>query len=111
MTQLFALNSIFGILATATGSACLFFNATELGLLLYRGTWCFHAMAYSLVLSLWLCVCGNGPSQLNIFSQFGQTMLMRAAEKGLANCARLLLDAGADKNATNKVRVGRVTDL
>ena len=31
--------------------------------------------------------------------QDGQTALMWAAEKGHADCARLLLDAGADKKA------------
>jgi hypothetical protein len=30
---------------------------------------------------------------------------MRAAEKGHADCVRLLLDAGADKNARNNVRL------
>ncbi len=33
------------------------------------------------------------------------TALMLAAERGRADCARLLLDAGADKEATHKVRV------
>ncbi len=36
-------------------------------------------------------------------AQFGWTALIRAAEKGHADCARLLLDAGADKSATEKV--------
>ena len=30
---------------------------------------------------------------------------MLAAARGHADCARLLIDAGADKEATNKVRV------
>ena len=38
-------------------------------------------------------------------AQFGCTALIYAAQNGHANCARLLLDAGADKNAkTNDVR-------
>ena len=35
----------------------------------------------------------------NIRAQFGQTALMFAAREGHADCVRLLLDAGADKNA------------
>ncbi len=34
-------------------------------------------------------------------------MLIWAAEKGRADCVRLLLDAGADKNAQTKVRASR----
>ena len=37
-------------------------------------------------------------------AQFGYTVLMLSAEKGHADCARLLLDAGADKEAKNHVR-------
>ncbi len=37
-------------------------------------------------------------------AQYGRTVLMYAAGEGREDCARLLLDAGADKNATNKVR-------
>ncbi len=40
-------------------------------------------------------------------SQTGWTALMRAAARGHADCARLLIDAGADKDARNNVRVGR----
>ncbi len=36
-------------------------------------------------------------------AQDGYTALMMAAEWGHADCARLLLDAGADKKATNEV--------
>ncbi len=42
-------------------------------------------------------------------SQSEYTALMFAAARGHADCARLLLDAGADKNAKNEVRrVGSV---
>ena len=37
-------------------------------------------------------------------AQYEETPLRRAAEKGHANCVLLLLDAGADKEAKNKVR-------
>ena len=37
-------------------------------------------------------------------AQIGCTALMWAAENGRTDCARLLLDAGADKNAADKVR-------
>jgi hypothetical protein len=37
-------------------------------------------------------------------AQSGWTALIWAAEKGHADCARLLLDAGADKNAKTNVR-------
>ncbi len=36
-------------------------------------------------------------------AQGGYTALIYAAREGHVDCARLLLDAGADKNATNKV--------
>ena len=37
-------------------------------------------------------------------AQYGWTALIYAAVKGRADCARLLLDAGADTNAMSKVR-------
>ncbi len=37
-------------------------------------------------------------------AQGGNTALIWAGYKGHADCARLLLDAGADKNAKDKVR-------
>jgi ankyrin repeat protein len=37
-------------------------------------------------------------------AQYGETPLMWAAEKGHADCARLLLNAGADKEAKSNVR-------
>ena len=40
------------------------------------------------------CICFA-----EIHAQDGQTALMCAAMEGHADCARLLLDAGADKNA------------
>ncbi len=43
-----------------------------------------------------------GGGKLN--SQSGRTALMRAASRGRADCVRLLIDAGADKDAKNRVR-------
>ena len=40
-------------------------------------------------------------------SQYGDTALICAAYWGRAECVRLLIDAGADKDATNNVRIGR----
>jgi ankyrin repeat protein len=40
-------------------------------------------------------------------SQGGYTALMWAAGNGHADCVRLLIDAGADKEAKDHVRVGR----
>ena len=37
-------------------------------------------------------------------SQDGATALIWAAEMGRADCVRLLIDAGADKDAENNVR-------
>ncbi len=39
-------------------------------------------------------------------SQDGFTALMFAARAGHVDCVRLLIDFGADKDATNEVRVG-----
>ncbi len=45
--------------------------------------------------------CGGGTLALaNVRAQYGYTALTWAAYNGQAECARLLLDAGADKNAT-----------
>ncbi len=46
---------------------------------------------------------GGGESD----SQRGSTALMDAAWSGHANCVRVLIDAGADTDAKNEVRVGR----
>ena len=40
-------------------------------------------------------------------SQDEFTALIQAAGNGRAECARLLIDAGADKEARDRVRVGR----
>ncbi len=40
-------------------------------------------------------------------SQRGSTALICAALNGRADCVRLLIDAGADKDAKDHVRVGR----
>jgi hypothetical protein len=61
---------------------------------------CTHGMLYC---RLWCrCVCGSESD-----SQDGNTALMYAAEDGHADCVRLLIDAGADKNIGNNVRVSR----
>ncbi len=39
-------------------------------------------------------------------SQDGNTALIRAARKGHTDCARMLIDAGADKEAKDEVRCG-----
>ena len=49
-------------------------------------------------LLLVLCVCGG-----NSISQDRATALMRAAVHGHTDCAQLLIDAGADKEAKNNV--------
>ena len=52
-------------------------------------------------------VCaGGGESDL----QRGYTPLIWAAAVDRADCARLLIDAGADKDAKDSVRVGRCFD-
>ncbi len=38
-------------------------------------------------------------------SQYGYTALIRAAKHGRAECVRLLLEAGADKDAMTNVRL------
>ena len=42
-------------------------------------------------------------------TQYGRTALMGAAEYGHTDCARLLLDAGADKEVKEHVRARRST--
>jgi hypothetical protein len=37
-------------------------------------------------------------------SQIGRTVLMYAVQQGRADCARLLIDAGVDKDAKDEVR-------
>ena len=39
------------------------------------------------------------------YAQFGETALSCAAHSGHANCVRLLLDAGANKNTKDNVRI------
>ena len=41
-------------------------------------------------------------------AQHGKTALIEAANYGRADCARLLLDTGADTNATDNVRANAV---
>ncbi len=53
----------------------------------------------------WLCVCG-----VEFDSQRESTALMRAAVSGHVDCVRLLIDAGADKDATSDVRCRSLLD-
>ncbi len=51
---------------------------------------------------------GFGGDDVLVFgAQFASTPLICAAASGHADCARLLLDAGADKEASNLVRTSR----
>jgi hypothetical protein len=54
-----------------------------------------------IVSQFWGVVCGTFGS----YAQDGRTALMRAANNGHADCVRLLLDAGANKNAKDRVCV------
>ncbi len=47
---------------------------------------------------------GGGGTLAHTHAQIGQTALINAASFGHANCAQLLLGAGADQEAKNKVR-------
>ncbi len=49
-----------------------------------------------------IVICGGAFDQPH--AQNGSTALMMAVSDGRVDCAKLLLDAGADKNATDKVR-------
>jgi hypothetical protein len=58
------------------------------------------------------CVVGRRLHICQIFAQSGDTALILAACYGHTDCARLLLDAGADKDAQTNVRFGRfVVDM
>ncbi len=48
--------------------------------------------------------CGGGGTLAHACAQYGYTALIWAAQTGRANCARLLLDAGAAQEAKSKVR-------
>jgi ankyrin repeat protein len=62
-----------------------------------------HSKNYlSFISELALCVC-VGES----ISQSERTALIFAASRGHVDCVRLLIDAGADKDAKDNVRVGR----
>jgi hypothetical protein len=58
--------------------------------------------AFNAACSLFAAVVG-GPFETR--TQDGRTALMCASESGQTDCVRLLLDAGADMNAKDKVRV------
>jgi hypothetical protein len=51
----------------------------------------------------WLVLFGGCESD----AQNGSTVMMIASENGRADCVRLLIDVGADKEAKDDVRVGR----
>jgi hypothetical protein len=51
--------------------------------------------------------CDFGGALFESNSQDGCTALIWASANGHADCARLLIDAGADKEAMTNVRVGR----
>ena len=46
----------------------------------------------------------DGGSSVNARAQYGWTVLMRAAASGKVDCMQVLLEAGADKDATSNVR-------
>ncbi len=54
---------------------------------------------FSCVVFLLCCVCGG-----EFDSQWEETALILAAENGHADCVRLLIDAGADKDTADDVR-------
>ena len=54
-----------------------------------------------------ICLCmfmGHGVELRCGFCNFNSQALIHAAEKGKVDCARLLIDAGADKDYKNNVR-------
>ncbi len=53
---------------------------------------------------LYVCLDCVGGTLGTLTLQDGWTALISAAYKGHADCLRLLLDAGADMNAKNRVR-------
>ena len=61
-----------------------------------------------------MILCGawvlHGVGECNTW-QLGWTALMHAASKGRADCVRLLIDAGADKEAKDNVRVSVVSAI
>ena len=59
----------------------------------------FHSLIFSKALSIFL--------RCESDKQDGFTALIKAAMNGRAECMRLLIDAGANKEARDRVRVGR----
>ena len=64
------------------------------------------SVAVVIVRGGWHDDCGNGAASLltQTCAQYGRTALIFATENGHAECVRLLLNYGADKNAKNNVR-------
>jgi hypothetical protein len=58
---------------------------------------CFVSVPCSMAVALCLCGC-------NFDWQRGNTALIYAAQYGRVDCVRLLIDAGADKDAKDNVR-------
>ena len=59
---------------------------------------CVGCLPLTYLIAFMPCCCVGG------VSQYGYTVLILAADHGHADCVRLLLDAGADKNAKGNVR-------
>jgi hypothetical protein len=65
---------------------------------------CFRPCAYSANTRLRVCEALVECLPLQTRAQNGSTALIWAARYGRVDCARLLLDAGADMNVTDRVR-------
>jgi ankyrin repeat protein len=70
-------------------------------------SFCSSRCGFGVCLLVCLCAVRAGRRRRHIgtlTAQNGQNALIRAAMGGHTDCVRLLLDAGADKNAKTKVR-------
>ena len=70
----------------------------------------FIVWAFGVWFGVWLAVA-LPLAQLRTRAQNGVTALIYAGYKGHADCALLLLDAGADKEAKSNVRASRLAAL
>jgi hypothetical protein len=64
----------------------------------------FNVISISGCRDLYIIIGGGGGDTIATRAQSGLTALLSAAEKGRADCVRLLLGAGADKEAKTNVR-------